>query len=189
MPDTKYCYPGSDVLINKLDIRDIDKLCIFERKLTTIRLLELLDKPIDGKFDLKHLQDIHAYIFQDLYDWARKIRTINIAKGNMFCNVNFLLSQADIIFSELKNEHYLAGMNRNIFITRLAYYLSEINALHPFREGNGRSQREFIRLLAMKNGYFIHFDRISKDEMILASEKSFFCDYKDIEQIIAKCIE
>ena len=64
MSDTKYCYPDTDVLINKLDIRDLDKLQIFERKLTMLRLLELLDKPINGKFDLKHLQAIHAYIFQ-----------------------------------------------------------------------------------------------------------------------------
>ena len=75
MPDTKYCYPDTDVLINKLDIRDLDKLHIFERKLTMLRLLELLDKPINGKFDFKHLQAIHAYIFQDVYDWAGKVRT------------------------------------------------------------------------------------------------------------------
>ena len=60
MPDTKYCYPDTDVLINKLDIRDLDKFHIFERKLTMLRLLELLDKPINGKFDFKHLQAIHA---------------------------------------------------------------------------------------------------------------------------------
>ena len=68
MSDTKYCYPDSDVLINKLDIRDIDKLHVFERKLTSLRLLELMNKPISGKFDLKHLQAIHKYIFQDVYD-------------------------------------------------------------------------------------------------------------------------
>ena len=66
MSDTKYCYPDTDVLINKLDIRDLDKLHIFERKLTMLRLLELLDKPINGNFDFKHLQAIHAYIFQGM---------------------------------------------------------------------------------------------------------------------------
>ena len=77
MPDTKYCYPDTDILINKLDIRDLDKLHIFERKLTMLRLLELLDKPINGKFDFKHLQAIHAYIIQDVYDWAGKVPTSN----------------------------------------------------------------------------------------------------------------
>ena len=179
----------TDVLINKLDIRDLDKLHIFERKLTMLRLLELLDKPINGKFDFKHLQAIHAYIFQDVYDWAGKVRTVDIAKGNMFCNVRFISSQADVIFSGLKEEHYLAGLDEDMFIKRLAYYFSEINALHPFREGNGRSQREFIRSLALKNGYLIYFDRVSEEEMLLASQKSFLCDYEDMEKIIAKCIK
>lgn len=174
MSDTKYCYPDSDVLVNKLDIRDPNKLQIFERKLTMLRLLELIDKPIEGKFDFKHLQAIHAYIFQDVYDWAGKIRTVDIAKGNTFCNVRFISSQADAIFSKLKEEYYLAGLEEYMFTKRLAYYFSEINALHPFREGNGRSQREFIRSLALKNGYLIYFEKASKEEMLIAS-KNLLC--------------
>lgn len=189
MSDTKYCYPDSDVLVNKLDIRDPNKLQIFERKLTMLRLLELIDKPIEGKFDLKHLQAIHAYIFQDVYDWEEKIRTVDIAKGNTFCNVRFISSQADVIFSKLKEEYYLAGLEEYMFTKRLAYYFSEINALHPFREGNGRSQREFIRSLALKNGYLIYFEKASKEEMLIASKKSFMCDYEDMEKIMAKCIK
>ena len=189
MSDSKYCYPDSDVLVNKLDIRDLEKLQLAERKLTMLRLFELLDKPINGKFDFKHLQAIHKYIFQDIYDWAGKVRTVDIAKGNMFCNVKFIESQADEIFSKLKKENYLAGLDENAFVKRLAYYFSEINALHPFREGNGRSQREFIRSLALKNGYLIHFDRITKDEMLLASQKSFLCDYTLMEALFAKCLQ
>ncbi len=84
MSDTKYCYPDTDVLINKLDIRDFDKLHIFERKLTMLRLLELLDKPINGKFDFKHLQAIHAYIFQDVYDWSMTILQFSV-KSHIIC--------------------------------------------------------------------------------------------------------
>jgi cell filamentation protein len=85
MSDTRYCYPNSDVLINKLNIREQDKLYTFERRLTMLRLLELMDNPIRGQFDFRHLKEIHAYIFQDIYDWAGKVRTVDIAKGNMFC--------------------------------------------------------------------------------------------------------
>ena len=85
--------------------------------------------------DIKHLQAIHRYIFQDVYDWAGKVRTVDIAKGNMFCNVRFISGQADEIFTKLKEEKYLAGLDEETFIKRLAYYFSEINALHPFREG------------------------------------------------------
>ena len=139
MSDTKYCYPDSDVLINKLDIRDRDKLQKFERKLTMIRLSELFDNPIKGSFDFKHLKDIHQFIFQDIYDWAGTVRIVDIAKGNMFCNVKFIDSQAEEIFLKLKKEKHLSGFSEEDFIKRLAYYFSEINALHPFREGNGRA--------------------------------------------------
>ena len=77
MPDKKYCYKDSDILINKFDIRDVKKLKLAERKLTMLRLLELFDDPIEGRFDLAHLQNIHRYIFQDIYEWSGEIRTID----------------------------------------------------------------------------------------------------------------
>lgn len=188
MGDRIYCYPDSDVLINKLDIREQEKLRIYERKLTMLRIMELIDKPIKGNFDFKHLQKIHEFIFQDIYEWAGIVRKVDIAKGNMFCNVKFIDSQANEIFGNLKKEQYLDGLSEAEFIKRLAYYFSEINALHPFREGNGRSQREFIRSLAIKNGYIINFSNIPKDEMIKASQDSFLCEYKSMERLFQKCV-
>ncbi|MCD7882341.1 MAG: Fic family protein [Lachnospiraceae bacterium] len=167
----------------------MDKLHSFERRLTMLRLSELLDKPVIGKFNLEHLQKIHRYIFQDIYEWAGQIRTVDIAKENMFCNVKFIESQAEIIFENLKKENYLVGLEKEIFIKRLAYYFAEINALHPFREGNGRSQREFIRSLALHNGYVISFANISGEDMINASKKSFLCDYEEMERIFAMCVQ
>ena len=189
MPDKKYCYKDSDILINKFDIRDVKKLKLVERKFTMLRLLELFDDPIEGIFDLAHLQNIHRYIFQDIYEWSGEIRTIDIAKEHMFCNAKFIRPQADEIFLKLKKESYLGKLDNDGFIKRLAYYLGEINALHPFREGNGRSQREFIRALALRNGYVIHYDRITPKEMISASIKSFMCNYCEMEELIKKCIE
>lgn len=188
MPDRIYCYPDSDVLKNRMGVRDSERLSQLERRLTMLRLLELIDKPIRGKFDLKHLQAIHKYIFQDVYEWAGEIRKVDIAKGNMFCNVRFLSSQAAEIFGKLKEEDYLQGLEEEDFIRQLAYYFSEINALHPFREGNGRSQREFIRCLALHNGYVVNFANASKEEMMKASEESFLCNYRAMEQLFKKCI-
>lgn len=189
MADTIYCYPNSNVLINKLDIKEQEKLYKLERKLTMLRLMELIEHPIEGAFDLRHLQAIHAYIFQDVYEWAGKIRTVDIAKGNMFCNVMFISSQADEIFGKLREDRYLEGLSRDAFIKKLAFYFSEINALHPFREGNGRSQREFIRSLVIKNGYIIRFADISEAEMLEASQDSFLCDYDAMEKLFNKCVE
>lgn len=188
MPDERYCYPGSDVLKNKMGIRDIEQLYEMERKLTMLRILELLDKPVRGAFDLQHLQAIHAYIFQDVYDWAGELRKVDIAKGNMFCNAMFLSCQAQEIFGKLKTENYLYGLEEDDFADRLAYYFSEMNALHPFREGNGRSQREFIRCLALHNGYVINFVNAGRDEMLEASRESFFCRYGAMESLFRKCV-
>ena len=189
MSDTVYCYPNSNVLINKLGIKDKNKLSIIERRLTMLRLFELLKNPIQGKFDLEHLQSIHSYIFQDIYECSGKIRTVDIAKGNMFCNVKFIVSQANDIFSKLRRDKYLESLGHEDFIKKSAYYFSEINALHPFREGNGRSQREFIRTLALKNGYIIHYSKISAEEMAEASKESFLCKYNKMENIIRKCTQ
>ena len=98
MSDKMYCYPNSDVLINKLNIHDSDKLPEVERKLTMLRLMDLLEKPVTGKFDFEHLRNIHKYIFQDIYSWAGKIRTVDIAKSNMFCKVQFIEMQASVLF-------------------------------------------------------------------------------------------
>ncbi len=73
-----------------MKIRDREKLQQVERQLTMLRILELIDKPIYGNFDLQHLKQIHWYIFQDIYSWAGEIRKVDIAKGNMFCNVRFI---------------------------------------------------------------------------------------------------
>ncbi len=120
MADVIYCYPDTDILINKLDIREPKKLQKFERKLTMLRLLELIDQPMRGNFDFIHLQAIHKYIFQDIYDWAGKIRTVDIAKENMFCNVRFLEQQAEEIFGKLREEKYLEGLSRQEFVKRSA---------------------------------------------------------------------
>lgn len=98
-----------------------------ERKLTMLRILELLDKPVRGAFDLRHLQAIHAYIFRDVYDWAGELRKVDIAKGNMFCNAMFISIQAEEIFGKLKAENYLHGLEEDDFAVRLVYYFSEIN--------------------------------------------------------------
>lgn len=136
MSDKVYCYPDSEVLVNKLNIRDIDRLHEAERRIKMLRLDDLLDNPIKGNFDLKHLQSIHKYFFQDIYVWAGKIRIVDIAKSNMFCKVQFVDTQANEIFSNLKSDNFLNGISRKEFVKESAYYFLEINALHPFRDAD-----------------------------------------------------
>ena len=179
-----YCYPNSRVLKNKFDIHVLNKLHDAERRLSKYRAEELLNSPIKGRFDFAHLKAIHAYLFQDIYDWAGEVRTVDIAKGNLFCRCFAIESEATRIFTELKQDKYLENLPAGLFAKRLAYYLAELNALHPFREGNGRTQREFIRQLAYQNNYFVSYSGISQDEMIEASKASFNLNYAPLEQLI-----
>ena len=188
MEDLLYCYPGSDVLKNKLGIRNQEKLREVERKLTAIRISDLIRRPIQGSFDLAHLCMIHFYIFQDLYTWAGELRKVDISKGNMFCRVMYLPSQSEVIFSAIQRENWLRGLDRDSFAKRIAYYCSELNALHPFREGNGRTQREFIRELALYNGYAVDYFKAEPDEMFNASVDSFLCKYDKMEALFDKCL-
>lgn len=189
MSDRIYCYPESDVLINNLNIRDLDRLREAERKITQLRLNDLIESPIKGAFDLKHLQKIHQYMLQDIYPWAGKLRTVDIAKSNMFCKVQFIQIQADEIFEKLKADQYLVDLSREVFIRKVSYYFSEINALHPFREGNGRTQREFIRELAIQQGYSVHFAEISDKDMLEASLDSFVCNYEKMQTLFNKVLQ
>lgn len=179
-----YCYPNSRTLKNKLNIKDGDKLREAERRLSKYRMIELLNEPIIGYFDFNHLKKIHEYLFQDVYDFAGKVRTVDIAKGNLFCRCFAIEGEAERIFGELKQEKYLKGLSAGEIAERLAYYLAEINALHPFREGNGRAQREFIRQLAYQNNYFLSYAGITAEEMIEASKESFKLNYRPLTEMI-----
>ncbi len=171
--DNEYCYPNSDILKNKLNIKDKTNLNIAERELTSLRLAEIEVNQVKGIFDLKHLQDIHKYIFQDIYSWAGEIRNVNISKNNVFCYSINIFSYGELLFKKLKEENYLLTTEESCIYDRFSYYMSEINALHPFREGNGRAQRVFISGLGRAAGYEIDFKQVSNAEMIEVSSRAF----------------
>ncbi len=187
--DQRYCYPHSNVLINKLGITDAEKLHEAEREITSLRLANAKINIINGDFDLAHLRRIHRYIFGDIYEWAGEIRWVNIAKGNMFCNYEFIESNADALFAKLKKENCLKDTMADEIPFRLSHYLGEINVLHPFREGNGRAQRLFIEYLAEQAGYSVDFSQVSDKQMIEASAASFLCDYTKMDKVFRAITE
>ena len=185
--DNSYCYQDSCILKNKLGIKNKEQLEEAERNITALRILQLKTGELRGEPNFKYLCKIHKHIFGDIYSWAGKIRTLDISKGNMFSNSQFILENAEEIFNRLKKENYLQDYKDvEKMSERLAYYLSEINALHPFREGNGRTQREFIIVLARRAGYKVDFSKVSQEEMIQASEEAFYCDYRHMNEIFAR---
>ncbi|MGB9154539.1 MAG: Fic family protein [Alphaproteobacteria bacterium] len=180
MPTSKYSNADryidaeTGVLKNRLGITSEAELEKAEADFASARSYELSQHPLKGQFDLDHLKAIHGYMFKDLYEWAGQCRDIEIAKGdNFFAHHIHIEAAAKSVFDGLAKENRLVGLSKADFCDRAAFYLGEINALHPFREGNGRAQREFISQLAYTNGYYIEWKNISQDEMVQASIASF----------------
>lgn len=181
-----YCYKDSDVLINKLNITDEKDLYDAERGLVTLRTAQLNEEPIKGYFDFNHLKSIHKFLFQDVYRWAGDSRNCNIAKQDLFCLCEYIDSFANDIFGRLKKEQYFIKYSYEIKLKKLVELFADINALHPFREGNGRSQREFIEELARINGIDLNLTTVSKEDMIIASHDSINGHYEKLFDIFKK---
>lgn len=187
--DDYYCYPDNPVLKNELGIKDEKELDAAEREITSLKIAKLNDESLEGELNFDYVKRIHRYIFDGIYKWAGEVRRTDISKGNIFCQHELIEVNAEVLFNELKSENYLEGLDKEMIIKRLAYYLGDLNTIHPFREGNGRVQRLFIRELASRAGYLINFDGITPEEMIKASDAAFHYEYEPMEAIIAKSIK
>ena len=187
--NSNYCYKGTDTLINKLNIKDAKTLQTFEAKITAAKLLSLRQKGIIGNFDIEHLKKIHTYLFEDIYPFAGEFRNENIAKGVFrFAEFEYIEPELKRLLQELKEDNFLTNLPKEELANKLAYYLAELNVLHPFREGNGRMIREFIRELALKNGYALNLSKVSPKDFLNASIKSIV-DTKDLSDLIYICLE
>lgn len=187
--NSSYCYENSYVLKNYLNIEDEAVLQKYEAKITAAKLLGLRQKGITGDFDIEHIIRIHTYLFEDIYPFAGKFRTEDISKGVFsFAHWEYIYSELERLLKELAKEKCLINIDRPSFVKRLSYYISELNVLHPFREGNGRVIREFARQLALKNGYALNLTKVSPREMLEASKKSVI-DTNDLEELIGMCLE
>lgn len=169
MPEDPYSDPVTGVLHNKLGLGTAAGLEAAEREITHAALILLDESPVSPSYDLPHLQEIHKRIFGDIYEWAGQIRTVAIAKGAMFCLPQYIDSSAAVIFGELHDEDCLRGVRRDAFVGRLAHYLGEVNALHPFREGNGRAQRAFFGQLARDAGFTLAWQHLDPARNVEAS--------------------
>lgn len=180
-----YVYPNSGVLINKADLHEQGALDAFEADATAVRMLELIESPLNGDFDLLHLKGIHRHLFQDVYPWAGELRTVDIRRGGShFGNWAMIDRYLGGVLKRLPSENFLRDMNPDIFVPRLAFYMGEINATHPFREGNGRTQRLFCAQLAEQAGYFVDFEFVDQAEMYDAMIASFNADSRPLEDLI-----
>lgn len=172
-----YTYPGTHVLKNKADIHDLAALQRFERGATAVRIQELRENPVRGEYDLAHLQAIHKQVFRDVYEWAGEVRKVDIAKGpagdrTLFTFKEDIPQKAQEIQSAIKEANYLRGMDKEQFSGKMAEVYAGVNEMHPFREGNGRTTREFIGQLAKDAGYQLDYSKVDKQTWNEAAKES-----------------
>ena len=171
-----YVYAGTTVLQNKFGITKAESLANVEYRLTWARRMELQWEPIAGNFDLAHLQETHRILFQDIYDWAGELRTVNIHKGNSdFHPVTYFQPAAEFTFAELHKSHLLSGapIIDEVFIAELAEILALINEAHYFRDGNGRAQRAFLDQVAACSGRVLSWRNVGDLENYRVSQEAF----------------
>ncbi len=184
-----YVDPESGVLRNIPGIRDAGLLEEYEGEMSIIRQIELSERPQTGPYDFARLKGIHRHLFQDVYAWAGEPRTVDIAKGNSrFGSHLHVEAYLTKLFDRLadEREEWRISTGNIDWADRFSEYLGEINAAHPFREGNGRCQRLFIGQLAEEQGFEIRWDRMTAAEMVEASIASFEGDNEPLKRLIQK---
>jgi cell filamentation protein len=165
------CYFGSNVLKNKLGILDQSRLDEFEHAVYLARFEQAWPS---GQMDVAHYLALHRHLFQDVYDWAGAIRSIRIGKdGNWFCFPEHIEGQMEKLFGQLAGDEHLGALSGADFAGKAARFLSELNAIHPFREGNGRVQMSFLTLLADNAGLPFNTAALEPQRAMQAMIESF----------------
>jgi cell filamentation protein len=184
--DDPYLYPGVKTLRNRLGITSHSRLQEIERLLVADRISE--GAPT-GWFDLAHLQAIHRHLFQDIYDWAGELRTVEIYKGaHQFQFCQYIKTGMADVHRRLQAVRFLRGLSASDFAREAAIIIGDVNYVHPFREGNGRTQMQYLKQLASKAGHDLDFERIKPNAWLEASKASFATDYSLMAEAIRGAI-
>ena len=164
------CYQGTSILINRFDVRNGSELEKIETVVTFVQSAELEKNPLDGDFDFAHYKAVHKFLFGEIYEWAGEIRAVNISKkGTAFCPHEQINERAERIFGRLKKMNYFRNLPKDDFVSEIVDFYKITNDLHPFREGNGRTQRSFLTMLIRFAGYEINFSEVDVDLLMVAT--------------------
>jgi len=184
--DDPYCYPGTTILKNKRNLRTQAALDRFETAMTAQRF----DEPLPvGKLTEQHYCRIHRHLFRDVYSWAGRYRSVRISKGDSsFCYPEYIPQEMAKLFAQLARDNNLTGLSPQQFAPRAAHFLSSLNAIHPFRDGNGRSQMAFVTLLASRAGHPLHLVRLVPEDFVAAMIRSFQGDEGPLTKQLARLL-
>lgn len=188
---SEYFTSYDDVLENKLGISDPKALKQLEEEIVPFCTAEIYSSFSSAPLSFQTLRRIHRVMFSDLYQMAGQVRCVDMVRGDNkipFCFTQNIESEQSRIFEQLKKERYLSGLSRDEFIKRIAWLAGELNALHPFRDGNGRAIRAFLVLLALNAGYELDYSKVSKEELLQADAMGFMGDIEALRDVYAHIV-
>ncbi|WP_024695998.1 putative adenosine monophosphate-protein transferase Fic [Pseudomonas syringae] len=182
-----YCYPGTTVLKNRLNVVSDNVLAEAERALSevAVSLIDFAPPP----YDLSYLRNLHRLLFADLYDWAGELRTVDISKGNTrFCTMTRIEPESKKLFALLDKANWFQELERDQLVKACAEAFGDLNVIHPFREGNGRAQRVLFEHLIVNAGYEISWWAVEAEEWTQANIDAVDCDYRALTNVFERCI-
>jgi len=183
-----YFTEKDDVLENLLGIQNPEEMKAVEAEVVSLRLAELYAEQPEGEMNYEYLCQIHRRLFGDLYPMAGKTRSVDIAKGgSAFCYVQFIHEEQQRIFRQMKRR-FCADMTPEQFAEQLAWLAAELNALHPFREGNGRAIRAFLVIIAQRHGYLLDYALVSEERRLQADIDAFSGKMGGLQQVYREMI-
>lgn len=185
----KDCYPDTTVLINKLDIRNQKMLNVAELRIVISMTMKIEKEIKFNNVDFNFYKNLHKQLFDDLYEWAGTVRNINISKkGTVFCNSDDIERIGKLKFDRLKSLNFLKNTPKDQFLDELTELYHDLNMLHPFREGNGRTLRLFITLLVRNAGYNLNFSECDSDMLMIATIKAAQGDLSILREVFSDIV-
>jgi cell filamentation protein len=190
-----YVDPGTGLLLNLIGASTKAELENAEADLSFSRLIQLMDRPPNATGDLGELCAIHRHLFQDIYEWAGEIRTVDVRKNvpgaEFFLPVAMITRASAFAANGLRSDGMLHGLKRGQFIDRLSHHYEQFNYIHPFREGNGRAQRVFWNRIARDAGWQLDWrtvrGSVNDDASRVAAEQRDFGPLHEMfDQIVSK---
>ncbi len=175
-----YCYTGTFVLKNRAKLRDARRLQAFELEMSALRAEEPLPA---GRFGPAHYRAVHRHMFSDVYTWAGRYRIVRTAKGgNVFFYPEYIDMHMKSLFERLRMRPFKGGASAADFVKATAAFLAELNAIHPFREGNGRTQLAFLRLVSLRAGHPFDLEKVRPKAFLAAMIASFGGELDPLER-------
>ena len=182
-------YPGTRCIVNYFGIKDRPQLKALDKRISSYRTAELLAHPLSMPVGFDYLKALHAQLFGDIFPSAGMIRRSTMQKHTEFCLPEYIESSAKVHFDKLRDEKYLCGISDiDEYINALAYYMGEMEALHPFMDGNGRSSRLFFHMLSLNAGYEIGWGSADPDHFLEANVAALDGDYQALMDVLEEIV-